>query len=133
MSKYSVERTDHLQQTLPERRRENAYVAQMPVPYSTLGNKQIYFQPGIDMRKPGEHPAHLTNARLPNPTSTHIQWLDGMLNGLGFQCVNLCNTLGGLLYATKEKLQNTQLFPNMCLKKIDIEGRECLTFMLSRY
>ena len=104
VSKYSVERTDHLKQTLPERRREHAYVAQMPVPYSTLGNKKIYFQPGIDMRKPGEHPASLTNVRFPNPTSTHMEWLDGMLNGLGFQCVNMFNTVKGSLYAAREKL-----------------------------
>ena len=80
VSKYSVQRTDHLKQTLPERRREHAYVAQMPVPYSTLGNKKIYFQPGIDMRKPGEHPASLTNVCLPTPTHTYIQWLQGMFN-----------------------------------------------------
>ena len=95
VSKYSVERTDHLKQTLPERRRENAYVAQMPVPYSTLGNKKIYFQPGIDMRKPGEHPASLTDVILPNPTSTHMQWHDGMLNGLKFHFVLRCGVEGG--------------------------------------
>ena len=49
VSKYSVQRTDHSKQTLPERRREHAYVAQMPVPYSTLGQGRA-----VDPRTP-EH------------------------------------------------------------------------------
>ena len=104
VSKYSIQRADHLKQTLPERRREIAYVAQMPVPYSTLGNKQIYFQPGKDMRKPGEHPASLTNVLLPNPTSTHIQWLDGMLSCLEFNFVIVLCCVGKQLDVIMKKL-----------------------------
>ena len=47
------------------------------------------------MRKPGEHPASLTSARHPNPTSTHMQWLDGMLNGLELHVVILFSAVGG--------------------------------------
>ena len=74
MRKYSVQRTDALEQRLSDRNREKAYVAQMPRMTSNMGNRLLYLEPGIDMRKRGEHPVNVTDVRDPNPSPTYIQW-----------------------------------------------------------
>ena len=75
MSKYSVQRTDVLKQRLSDRNRDNAYVAQMSGMTNNMGNRLLYLEPGVDMRKRGEHPANITNVSDPNPTQTYIQRL----------------------------------------------------------
>ena len=77
MSKYSVQRTDALKQRLSDRNRDKAYVAQIPRMTNNMGNRLLYLEPGVDMRKRREHPANDTNFRAPNPSPTYIQWLRG--------------------------------------------------------
>ena len=80
MSKYSVQRTDALKQRLSDRNRDKAYVVQMPRMTNNLGNRLLYLEPGVDMRKSGEHPANVTNVRDPNISPTYIQWLGGEIS-----------------------------------------------------
>jgi len=76
VSKSSVQRTDELRQIVSPQDREKAYVAQMPKITSTMCNRPLYLEPGIDMRHLGEHPASVTtDVRDPNPPQTTISWL----------------------------------------------------------
>ena len=60
--------------------RENkARGTQTPRMTNNMGTKVLYLEPGIDMRKPGEHPDNLTiDVRSPNPSVSTISWLPGM-------------------------------------------------------
>ena len=80
MSKYSVQRTDALKQRLSDRNRDKAYVAQMQRMTNNMGNRLLYLEPGVDMRKHGEHPANVTDVRDPNPSPTYIKWLQGEIS-----------------------------------------------------
>ena len=78
-----MQRTDELRQIVSPQDREKADVAQMPKITSTMCNRPLYLEPGIDMRHLGEHPASVTtDVRDPNPPQTTISWLAGINNTL---------------------------------------------------
>ena len=76
MNRFSVELTESRVRSAADRQSISNFVGQMPVERCTFTEgRKLYFRPGLNMRKPDEHPRWITHP-LFRPT-TVIRWKPG--------------------------------------------------------